>query len=155
MQINGINLGLLNFTNVNKLIKKKVILSQFPVAVCLILSLSLSFFFPLRRLCFQYIPPKLILPLSLPSPSLPPSSLSLSLCLLLSVRLPFLPIYHIRNVLIIIVSSFGFNTVSFLSLFPFLALPRSRTTLLLSSSQPPSLFSCFFFCCLFFFSFFL
>lgn len=47
MQINGINLGLLNFTNVNKLIKKKkVILSQFPVVVCLILSLSL--FFPLR-----------------------------------------------------------------------------------------------------------
>lgn len=43
MQINGINLGLLNFTNVNKLIKKKVILSQFPVAVCLILSLALFF----------------------------------------------------------------------------------------------------------------
>lgn len=63
MQINGINLGLLNFTNVNKLIKKKkVILSQFPVAVCLILSLSLSpppSFFPLSP-CLFFFPAALL-----------------------------------------------------------------------------------------------
>lgn len=133
MQINGINLRLLNFTNVNKLIKKKkVILSQFPVAVCLIL---FFFFSPLRRLCFQYIPPKLILALSLPSPSLPPSSLSLSQCLPPSVCLPFLPIYHILNVPIIIVSSLDTIPSHFSSfLLPWLSYPLSSP--LLSAFSP-------------------
>lgn len=133
MQINGINLRLLNFTNVNKLIKKKKSYS-FPVS-CRCLFNSFFFFSPLRRLCFQYIPPKLILALSLPSPSLPPSSLSLSQCLPPSVCLPFLPIYHILNVPIIIVSSLDTIPSHFSSfLLPWLSYPLSSP--LLSAFSP-------------------
>lgn len=121
MQINGINLGLLNFTNVNKLIKKRSYSFQVSCC-CLFNSPSLFFFFSLlRRLRFQSIPSKLILALPLPSPSL--LRLCLSPCLPLSVCLPLLPIYHILNVPIIIVSSLGYNTVSFLSFFSLPSFP--------------------------------
>lgn len=144
MQINGINLGLLNFTNVNKLIKKRSY-SFLVSCCCLFNSPSFFFFFSLlRRLRFLSIPSKLILALPLPSPSL--LRLCLSPCLPLSVCLPLLPIYHILNVPIIIVSSLGYNTVSFLFFFPCLALPRTHPTLLLPSSQPSLLlFWCWFF----------